>query len=35
LPSGSTIIEINLQNARQQIVVNDGDNAPQPFWDFR
>lgn len=31
---GSTTIEITLPDAQQRIVLNAGDDAPQPVWDF-
>ena len=31
---GSTTIEVNLPNAHQRIVLNAGDDAPQPVWDL-
>ena len=31
---GTTTIEITLPDAQQRIVLNAGDDAPQPVWDF-
>jgi hypothetical protein len=31
---GTTTIEITLPEARQRIVLNAGDDAPQPVWDL-
>lgn len=31
---GTTTIEITLPNAHQRIVLNAGDDAPQPVWDL-
>ena len=31
---GTTTIEITLPNAHQRIVLNAGDEAPQPVWDL-